>query len=43
MQINLPNRVIRDIRTFAEDNAVKKLYFLVPEPGGIMEIEVMWI
>ena len=25
MQINLPNRVIRDIRTFAEDNAVKKV------------------
>ena len=25
MQINLPNRGIRDIRTFAEDNAVKKV------------------
>ena len=25
MQINLPNGVIRDIRTFAEDNAVKKV------------------
>ena len=25
MQINLPNRVIRDIRTFAEDNAVNKV------------------
>ena len=25
MQINLPNRVKRDIRTFAEDNAVKKV------------------
>lgn len=25
MQINLPNRVIRDIRTFAENNAVKKV------------------
>ena len=43
MQINLPNRVIRDIRTFAEDNAVKKVVLFGSRARGIMEIEVMWI